>query len=425
MTTSSNRVLYKILAIMADGGVSYAHGSADEVSFDRNTPWSKGTLPNGFDQSVLSVFLAKEGSNAFTSNANSLYLKSNDLNVCRWRTLDLSFSDGKKVDSTVRVKNLAAGGVYGHEGALWMACYSGEELRYTLMGDKRTKKVLLPRKASPLAAMVAAPEALWTLSVAGVIFARVGVSRENPGGQGWCKIDTEQIESTNHRIVSVALSSDAAWAADDSGRCWLRLADPRHSGKTDTGAIPVWIPLEDTLQMAFITSSAAPHVVWALGSSGSLFARQGVFADHRIGVGWTRVGKPEEEEEANDGGNWCANLSAGEDRIWVRTKNVQRINSDPIFKALESTTGHAFSRCGLSTTDFVGQPWRRAPVSTSPLSTISSSACGKIFGLDLSGKVLTLEEKEVSLTSPKVEGAGVHLDEVEEKSVEGDWTLVE
>ena len=92
------------------------------------------------------------------------------------------------------------------------------------------------------------------------------------------------------------LSSDSAWAVDSAGKVWMRLGDISSALDRETGAVPVWIPVESASGVAStaaafsrVSASCSGQMVWAVGMAedgGQVYARLGIYADFRLGVEW-------------------------------------------------------------------------------------------------------------------------------------------
>ncbi len=285
--------------------------------------------------------------------------------------------------------------------------------------------------------MAAAPEALWILTATGDVFARTGVTATCPQGDGgWRQVDLSQLKREGAaRLRSLSLGSDCAWAADECGRAWMRLgphdADAGGAGAAAGGPTPVWIsvdakspgsdgPDNESPKLFRVAASASIHIVWAVDESGGVFVRDGIFPDFRLGVGWVPVPGPE------DGGEEVVSVSAGESAVWVLTRG-----------------GRAFARAGITATNFIGDYWRPVPApsaassqappsardgtdaaSSGCLSLLSSSACDGAFGANSTGAPVELVEESVSLSVPRVDGAGVSPPKIADESVEGGWAVI-
>ena len=90
-------------------------------------------------------------------------------------------------------------------------------------------------------------------------------------------------------------SSDSAWAVDSAGKVWMRLGDISSALDRETGAVPVWIPVESasgsstTVAFSRVSASCSGQMVWAVGAEedgGQVYARLGIYADFRLGVEW-------------------------------------------------------------------------------------------------------------------------------------------
>ena len=80
---------------------------------------------------------------------------------------------------------------------------------------------------------------------------------------------------------------------DSAGKVWMRLGDISSALDRETGAVPVWIPVESasgaSSNVAFsrVSASCSGQMVWAVGAEdGEVYARLGIYADFRLGVEW-------------------------------------------------------------------------------------------------------------------------------------------
>ena len=85
-----------------------------------------------------------------------------------------------------------------------------------------------------------------------------------------------------------------AWAVDSAGKVWMRLGDISSALDRETGAVPVWTPVESasgaSTNVAFsrVSASCSGQMVWAIGAEdgGEVYARLVIYADFRLGVEW-------------------------------------------------------------------------------------------------------------------------------------------
>ena len=74
----------------------------------------------------------------------------------------------------------------------------------------------------------------------------------------------------------------------------MRLGDISSPKDRETGAVPVWIPVESaslsSVEFSRVSVSRAGHMVWAVGAEdGEVYARLGIYADFRLGVEWVSL----------------------------------------------------------------------------------------------------------------------------------------
>ena len=80
----------------------------------------------------------------------------------------------------------------------------------------------------------------------------------------------------------------------------MRLGDISSALDRETGAVPVWIPVESasgaasTAAFSRVSASCSGQMVWAVGAEdgGQLYARLGIYADFRLGVEWVSFPNP-------------------------------------------------------------------------------------------------------------------------------------
>ena len=112
---------------------------------------------------------------------------------------------------------------------------------WTTIHDGRLTQLVLPPGAV-LQDISAVPGYLWLLTVRGSIFIRAGISSSQPVGTSWVKLSLGQL--AGHRLLSISLGTDQAWAVDDEGCVYMRLGSllppPAH-------ASPAWLPVDQAL----------------------------------------------------------------------------------------------------------------------------------------------------------------------------------
>jgi hypothetical protein len=109
---------------------------------------------------------------------------------------------------------------------------------------------------------------------------------------------TNICSSLNFRFVHLSIGLDVAWAVDSDGKMWMRIGDVNHPKDKESGAVPVWIPVESASSAetkfsrvsASSSSSSSLNIVWAVGDGdGRVYARLGIYGNFRLGLDWTAV----------------------------------------------------------------------------------------------------------------------------------------
>ncbi len=369
--------VYRVVVVTSDDGVFFVQATKDDLLFKPDVAWaevlvaqltrpsastSDGCLRANFGRDG-SLWLWRRGDRFLWRNATAV-------ESVRWRRLNLE-RPGQ------RVRDVVASGLRRHDGVLWATLFPSKPGRYedmlynSKLHDGRLHPMRLPTHLlkGPVTCVAANDTgACWILTADGDTFILCEKAK-------WSKLDLTQLGDET-RLVHVSLGSDVAWAADADGRVWMRLGDVSAPVDKESGAVPVWIPVESAspeVSVAFCRVAASPalHSAWAVGRDGKVYARLGIYADFRLGVDWAAV--PGVDGDAVD-------VSASDDAVYALTAD-----------------GRVFRRCGVGVEDHLGTHWRPVPTE-SAVTSLSSSACDHVYGVDSSGHLCAAVREVVGLS---------------------------
>jgi hypothetical protein len=194
---------------------------------------------------------------------------------------------------------------------------------------------------------------------------------------------TNICSSLNFRFVHLSIGLDVAWAVDSDGKMWMRIGDVNHPKDKESGAVPVWIPVESASSAetkfsrvsASSSSSSSLNIVWAVGDGdGRVYARLGIYGNFRLGLDWTAV----------PGVTNAVDVKASDSAVYVLTGN-----------------GRVLRRYGISADDHVGTVWKEVPTDGA-VTSLSVTVCDAVYGVDRSGYVCEEVREEVGLTRSAV-----------------------
>ena len=232
---------------------SNIHFSTDWHSSENAQPqtsWAKLSLqlsegaqtPGG----VLSPALCKpilcpgEGQ-IWVASPLSSHLLSNPYLITGYRWSKLSFSS--QPDQS-RLKSVYCGSRDAYSGFILLTQHTqhlSNSILWTTIHDSKLNQLPLPPGAV-LQDISAVPGYMWLLTVRGSIYIRAGLSNNYPLGTSWVKLSLGQL--AGHRLLSISLGTEQAWAVDDEGGVYMRLGSllppPAH-------ASPAWLPVDQAL----------------------------------------------------------------------------------------------------------------------------------------------------------------------------------
>eukprot|EP00090_Calanus_glacialis_P016034 TRINITY_DN25151_c0_g1_i1.p1 TRINITY_DN25151_c0_g1~~TRINITY_DN25151_c0_g1_i1.p1 ORF type:complete len:1282 (+),score=279.61 TRINITY_DN25151_c0_g1_i1:471-4316(+) len=387
---------------VADGH-SNIHFSTDWHSYDNNQQqptWAKlslqlsdGAQSSGIPGGVLSPALCKPilcpgKCQLWVASPLSSHLHSNPYLITGYRWSKLSFSS--QTDK-FRLKSVYGGSRDAYSGFILLTQYCqhlSNNILWTNIHDGKLNQLALPPGAV-LQDISAVPGFMWLLTVKGSIYIRAGLSTNQPVGTSWVKLSLGQL--AGHRLLSISLGTDQAWAVDDEGGVYMRLGSllppPAH-------ASPAWLPVDQALdgqsrisegaQLVQVVCSNQGDMVWARDSNHGVYVREAVYPELPVGTGWFPVT-----------GLSVVSLAISRSTVWAL-----------------STSGQVFRRRGVSSTDWAGEAWQAIPAPEGQGVSLSVGQSDTVWALDRSGSLHQLTVTDLDCREKGVEG-------------DGDWTMIE
>jgi hypothetical protein len=247
-------------------------------------------------------------------------------------------------------------------------------------------RALMPLALPPGAVLQdisAVPGHMWLLTLRGSIYIRAGISSSQPVGTAWVKLSLGQL--AGHRLLSVSIGTEQAWAVDEEGGVYLRLGSllppPGH-------ASPAWLPVDqdqarvvEGAQLVQVVSSLQGDMVWARDSNYGVYVREAVYPELPVGTGWVPVT-----------GISVVSLAISRRTVWAL-----------------STSGQVFRRRGISSTDWVGESWQVIPAPEGQAVSLSVGQCDTVWAVDKAGSLHQLAVTDLA----------------DMQRGEEDWTMVE
>ena len=205
------------------------------------------------------------------------------------------------------------------------------------------------------------------------VYARDNVTKHNPRGTGWTKVD---MGSQNNETVSwLSCGKHVVWLVDSFGNVSMRFGV--HSTSVASLAL-AWIEVDSSCTMTQVVVGTEDWLVWACDTHYNVYVRNGITDTFPIGEKWELVP-----------GCKAINLCTSGNYVWALCPG-----------------GELLCRYGVKQDNVMGDYWKCL---TGRFCHISATICGQLWGINEKGRLLkrvthllTVSESKPQASSPDV-----------------------
>ena len=250
-----------------------------------------------------------------------------------------------------------------HGGLVW-ALRSTKEL---FCFDKEGNVSQIEYPPSKIEQVASSTTAVWIVTNKG-IYARDNVTKHNPRGTGWTKVDMGS--QSNETVLWLSCGKHVVWLVDSSGTVMMRF------GVHSTGEASLaqaWIEVDSSCNMTQIVVGTEDWLVWACDTHCNVYVRNGITDTFPIGEKWELVP-----------GCKAINLCTSGNYVWALCPG-----------------GELICRYGVKQDNVMGDYWKNL---TGRFCHISATLCGQLWVINEKGRLLKRETRlrSVSESRPQV-----------------------
>lgn len=234
-----------------------------------------------------------------------------------------------------------------HGGVVW-ALRSTKEL-FCFDKEGTVKQIEFP--PSVIKQVATSTTAVWIVTNKG-IFTRDNISKHNPQGTGWTKVD---MGSQNNATVSwLSCGQQVVWLVDTAGHVSMRFGV--HS-TAEASLAQAWIEVESQVTMSQIMVGTEDWLVWACDTHNNVYVRNGITDTFPIGTKWELIP-----------GCKAINLCSSGNYVWALCPG-----------------GELLCRFGVKQDNVMGDYWKCI---TGCFCHISATLCGQLWVINEKGRLL-------------------------------------
>lgn len=234
------------------------------------------------------------------------------------------------------------------QGGLVWALRSTKELFYF---DKEGTVKQIEYPPSVIKQVASSVTAVWIVTNKG-LYTRDNVSKQNPQGTGWTKVDMGLLQS-NEPATWLSCGKKVAWLVDSTGSVFMRVG----VHNTVEALAQAWIEVDPSFTMAQVVVGTEDWLVWACDTHHNVYVRSGISDDFPIGNNWEMVH-----------GCKAINLCCSSDYVWALCPG-----------------GDLLCRFGVKRNNVMGDYWKCI---TGHFCNISATLCGQLWVINENGQLL-------------------------------------
>ena len=264
------------------------------------------------------------------------------------------------------------------QGGIVWALRSTKEL---FCFDKEGNVSQIEYPTSKIEQVASSTTAVWIVTNKG-IYARDNVTKHNPRGTGWTKVDMGS--QCNETVSWLSCGKHVVWLVDSSGRVMMRF------GVHSTGEASLaqaWIEVDSSCMMTQIMVGTEDWLVWGCDTHYNVYVRNGITDTFPIGEKWELVP-----------GCKAINLCTSGHYVWALCPG-----------------GELLCRYGVKQDNVMGDYWKNL---TGRFCHISATLCGQLWVINEKGRLLKRETRLLSVSESQPQAASPDMKNPEE------WDIV-
>lgn len=164
-------------------------------------------------------------------------------------------------------------------GLVWALCSTNELFCF----NKEGSVAQIEYPSSKIKQVATSTTAVWLVTDKG-IYARENISKHNPQGTKWTKVDMGS--QNNEMVLWLSCGKHVVWLVDSTGNVSMRFGV--HS-TAEASLAQAWIEVDSPSSMAEIMVGTEDWLVWACDAHYNVYVRNGITDTFPIGEKWEMV----------------------------------------------------------------------------------------------------------------------------------------
>lgn len=248
------------------------------------------------------------------------------------------------------------------DGLVW-ALRSTKEL-FCFDKEGAVKQVEYP--LSVIKQVATSSTAVWIVTNKG-IYAREGVSKRDPKGTEWTKIDMGPLQN-GETVLWLSCGKKVVWLVNSLGSMFMRVGV--HSTVKGSSLAPAWVEVDTPCPLAHVVVGTEDWLVWACDTNHNVYVRTGITDAFPIGTKWELVL-----------GCKAINLCCSASYVWAVCPG-----------------GEVLCRFGVKQNNVMGDYWKCI---AGHFCQISATLCGQLWVVNEKGRLLKRVTHLLSISEPK------------------------